>query len=622
MKLRTKSTLLITSGTLAFAAIFSIIAWYALNASLQTDLRSQSLMGAELMRFTLTHEMEQGNPGHIRPYLDHLGSLPGVAHAHLVPADSVIKQFNIDASQYDPASPLERKVLTTGKAVEETITGKNPRMHYAIPYVASRKGLHNCLKCHDASEGDVLGAVSLEIDISEQMAARDKAVASLFLLVLMFGLLLTLVLRRLINPVIATTLDMKRAVSRAEEGDFSTRLEIRSKDEAGYIAEQTNRFMQTLENSFGQITKDVQSLTGKTDNGEQKNLLKKTVRIVQDLVSAAHFKQSIESDRDLPEVYDRLTRILIEQFNLTRFSIYEVSNSKNRMQLVTSHGLPDGADLWCARDILLDCTACRAQRTADDVSSVHEEMICACFAGNAIQDDKAFMHFCLPMMLSGSVGGVLQIIFTKAEAAHVRKVLSTLKRYLAEAAPVIETKRLMQSLREASMHDPMTGLYNRRFLEEYLDTLMSGVDRNKTTLGILMCDVDFFKQVNDTLGHDIGDAMLKTVAEILKQSVRGSDLVIRYGGEEFLAILIDSDEEMTAQIAERVRKTMEEHAFPTPQGPLTKTISIGISFYPEDSEAFWECVKFADVAMYEAKETGRNKVLRFKKEMWKEGENY
>lgn len=116
--------------------------------------------------------------------------------------------------------------------------------------------------------------------------------------------------------------------------------------------------------------------------------------------------------------------------------------------------------------------------------------------------------------------------------------------------------------------------------------------------------------------------MLKTVAEILKASVRGSDLIIRYGGEEFLAILLDSDEKKTAEIAERVRKTMEEHAFPTPQGPITKTISIGMAFYPEDSEAFWECVKFADVAMYEAKEAGRNKVLRFDKKMWKEGENY
>lgn len=113
------------------------------------------------------------------------------------------------------------------------------------------------------------------------------------------------------------------------------------------------------------------------------------------------------------------------------------------------------------------------------------------------------MHVCIPLMLSGSVGGVLQIIFTKSEAAHVKKILPTLRGYLAEAAPVVETKRLMQSLKEASMHDPMTGLYNRRFLEEYLDTLMSGVERKKTTLGILMCDVDFFKQVNDTLGHDV-----------------------------------------------------------------------------------------------------------------------
>ncbi|MFC1546073.1 GGDEF domain-containing protein, partial [Pseudomonadota bacterium] len=161
---------------------------------------------------------------------------------------------------------------------------------------------------------------------------------------------------------------------------------------------------------------------------------------------------------------------------------------------------------------------------------------------------------------------------------------------------------------------------NRRGFEGYLDTLVASVERQKTGIGILMCDVDLFKQVNDTYGHETGDEVLIKVSEILKQSVRASDMIIRYGGEEFLALLVGADETKTLEVAERVRTEMENHAFSTTSGPLKKTISVGASLYPQDSDSFWECVKFADVALYQAKETGRNKSLRYTKDMWKEEE--
>jgi len=232
------------------------------------------------------------------------------------------------------------------------------------------------------------------------------------------------------------------------------------------------------------------------------------------------------------------------------------------------------------------------------------------------------LHTCIPFMLSGSVGGVVQILFTRKEEKKVSGQISMLRTYLAEAAPVIETKRLMLSLKEQSMRDPMTNLYNRRFLEDYLDTLLASAARQKAGVGILMCDVDFFKQVNDTLGHEVGDEVLVTVSKILTQAIRGSDLAIRFGGEEFVALLVGADENKAMEVAERIRKAMEDYTFKTANGPLKKTISVGVAEFPQDSDAFWECLKFADVAMYEAKETGRNKVLRFTKDMWKDGESY
>jgi diguanylate cyclase (GGDEF)-like protein len=193
-------------------------------------------------------------------------------------------------------------------------------------------------------------------------------------------------------------------------------------------------------------------------------------------------------------------------------------------------------------------------------------------------------------------------------------------RYIREATPVIEAKRFAAALRETTLKDPMTDLYNRRFLESYMETLIANTKRHKSSIGILMCDMDFFKEVNDTYGHEAGDSVIIKTAEVLSSCVRASDLVIRYGGEEFLVLLIDiTSPKDTSHIAEKIRSSLEATEFKLPTGKIIqKTISVGYSLFPVDSEAFWACIKFADVALYRAKEDGRNKICAFKPEMWQE----
>lgn len=133
-----------------------------------------------------------------------------------------------------------------------------------------------------------------------------------------------------------------------------------------------------------------------------------------------------------------------------------------------------------------------------------------------------------------------------------------------------------------------------------------------------MCDLDYFKQVNDVYGHNIGDAVLKETALVIKKNVRDSDLVIRFGGEEFLVLLIDINEGDAVQVAEKIRTNVQETKIKVPDGTLKKTISLGVSEFPVDTESFWQSIKYADVALYKAKETGRNKYIRFVRDMWTE----
>ena len=134
----------------------------------------------------------------------------------------------------------------------------------------------------------------------------------------------------------------------------------------------------------------------------------------------------------------------------------------------------------------------------------------------------------------------------------------------------------------------------------------------------MMLDIDHFKQVNDTYGHEAGDIVLKEIARILQTSVRSSDLVIRYGGEEFMLILMDAKGENGEWVAEKIRTNIESQRIALPAGKLQRTVSIGVADFPADSDDFWQCVKYADTALYSAKGAGRNRVERYFTEMWDE----
>ncbi|MFN3295006.1 MAG: GGDEF domain-containing protein, partial [Gemmobacter sp.] len=177
----------------------------------------------------------------------------------------------------------------------------------------------------------------------------------------------------------------------------------------------------------------------------------------------------------------------------------------------------------------------------------------------------------------GMVGCVVQIVVAAEEAPLARLMTLFIAVYLREAGPVLEAKRLMEHLRENALRDAMTGLYNRRFLEEYVTTLVAGSQRRKSPFCVLMLDLDFFKQVNDTHGHEAGDKVIKTLADILLRNIRSSDMAVRYGGEEFLVLLLDTGVQGALKVAEKIRAEVEATKIPLPGGMLQKTVSIGVA---------------------------------------------
>ena len=169
-----------------------------------------------------------------------------------------------------------------------------------------------------------------------------------------------------------------------------------------------------------------------------------------------------------------------------------------------------------------------------------------------------------------------------------------------------------ERLRHMSQTDGLTGLDNRRHLEERLDEMFEHAKRLNEPFSCVMCDLDRFKSVNDTHGHQAGDAVLRQLAGVLKEHAREIDRVGRYGGEEFMLLLPGTVLDAAVTFAERVRKEIEAHTFAFHGGTLRRTASFGVAGWPHPRVHNADSlVRSADNALYVAKETGRNKVIRF-----------
>ncbi|MBL7050346.1 MAG: sensor domain-containing diguanylate cyclase, partial [Nitrospira sp.] len=357
------------------------------------------------------------------------------------------------------------------------------------------------------------------------------------------------------HPVKAIT----RQINAYREGDItpSSKLPVRSKDEMG-----------DLLTNFNDLMEEIHSL--------------------------ANFKKVIEEDDTLDDVYSRLGSVFSSMLGLKDFIIYEVSSVKNEMTPVYPAGASE-TEIFCNDEILHKADICKVKKTGHTISSIAFPGVCRQFCH---EEDK--VHICMPMIIGGKTGCVVQFLFQREQAGKydINKRLFKAEQYIKESLSVIQAKRLMNQLRESAMRDSLTGLYNRRFLQDYAETLVAGILRREKSIGIIMCDLDFFKQVNDMYGHNVGDIVLQKAADIIKLCVRASDLIIRFGGEEFMVIMLDINEGDTLRVAEKIRESIERNKISVSDGSITKTISLGVSEFPKDTDNFWQAIEYADAALY------------------------
>ncbi len=319
---------------------------------------------------------------------------------------------------------------------------------------------------------------------------------------------------------------------------------------------------------------------------------KKLNETIEELVTIREIGLAINSILDFDEMLKVICDVIRTNLSINRIAIYLIENS-NRLK--SRYIEEDGRRVSTEEFIFLD-------------SPVGERLKLHLSFPENIALQKSFMLI-MPLIAKGELIGAIKI--ERKNSPFTVKESDTLKLIVSHISIGINNARLY----EMAITDGLTGLYVHRHFQFKLQEEIQRSKRNLKPVTLLMIDIDHFKHVNDTYGHQAGDAVLKQLSSLIKKSLRVTDYVFRYGGEEIAVILPETEIKNGEMIAEKLRKKIEENKFLLPdKREINVTVSIGVAeFNPlkNKNKTKDEIIKFADSALYRAKETGRNKVVVF-----------
>jgi diguanylate cyclase (GGDEF)-like protein len=324
---------------------------------------------------------------------------------------------------------------------------------------------------------------------------------------------------------------------------------------------------------------------------------RRRARVAATRRSQAEFNETMQIMRDEHEAYALVRQHLERSIPGAGVVVLSRNNSANRLTAATT--LPEQSPFAAA---LVDAEpgSCLSVRLAHEYRRGMDSDplltcdICGVAAGEIT---------CVPSVVSGEVIGSVLVEHPEALGREQRVIVSD---SVAQAAPVLANLRNLAIAEMRAATDALTGLPNQRACQDNLKRMLAQASRNVSPLSAILLDLDHFKQINDRYGHGAGDDVLAAVGGVLTETLRASDFAGRYGGEEFLMLLPDSDSEGALDAAEKVRAAIQTIDVPQVEGTITA--SLGVASYPADALDSDRLVRMADRALYAAKGAGRNRV--------------
>lgn len=316
---------------------------------------------------------------------------------------------------------------------------------------------------------------------------------------------------------------------------------------------------------------------------------------VQELFAMTDMLQAAEDHEDAGAVLMATARRLLPQFG---GALYVFNNSRDRLDLAKSWNTSEGFNPAAA---LLPNNCWALKRGKPHINDARSDTLCCMHqVGTAATVE-------VPMLARGQVHGLLMLSTESDDAQRALEDVRRVARALADSMSLaLSNIALREKLRTQSLRDPLTGLYNRRYMEDALERYISLGERTGSATAVLMIDLDNFKRLNDEHGHAKGDAVLRDVASQLVTALRPSDVVARYGGEELLVILPNCGLEDAGLKAEMLRLRI---AGLSDTHGAAISASFGVATVPETATSAADVIPMADAALYEAKKAGKNCVV-------------
>ena len=561
-----------------------------------------------LSLFSKAHVLDFG-----APYFDANGSLKGVAYAGLALDRMIARLLAHPRPANGELIVAERTGVVIASAPDPNWIGKTlPESHLArlnlnMPGKADLPGLDGVVRLFGyvpvaaSSSGGVYVAYGVEtsaaltyIRTSIARGAVASAVGILLaaLMTLWYG---RRFIRQPLSALLATSEQWRK-------GDWNARAPTAEiKTEFGQLAHAFNELAEAFHAELAHRERTEKLLTkSHSEVLQRSSMLEKQTNIVGLLATMAHRLQGCSTEEELADVVKRFAPQVLPG---VPGALYFLSNSRNVLRAVATWNAPTGCDSEFAP---ADCWALRRGRL-HTVAAMDSEVVCG-----HVKQSSVVGYSCRPLVAQGETIGLLYLEVLsaatepKAESSLVGHDLDIFAENISLA---MGNQRLRESLRNQSIRDPLTGLFNRRYLEETLELDLARARRSGSLVSLIMGDADHFKQFNDNFGHDAGDLVLKGVAEVMRANIRQGDLACRYGGEEFIVLLHSAGIGEAMARAEIIREAIKSVNLTFRAQSLgTVTVSLGVATFPAHASDGAGLITAADSAMYEAKRAGRDRV--------------
>jgi diguanylate cyclase (GGDEF)-like protein len=334
----------------------------------------------------------------------------------------------------------------------------------------------------------------------------------------------------------------------------------------------------------------------KLNEKNKKKLRKKVKQKTNDLVKIQKFSHVLATCQNRDELAEVVASSAPIIFPQTSGALSITHPSMDHNEVITTWG-----EDWSGES-LYPPTDCWAFRRGVPYLSSKDDLEVSC---KHLHSDQTTI--CVPLLAQSVAIGALHIILKEKPSSATRSQFITMSDHLSLALANIN---LRESLKLQAIRDPLTNLYNRRYLDEAFENEILRAKRNEHSIGVMMIDIDHFKQFNDSFGHDAGDYTLQLVGTLLTKSIRGDDIACRYGGEEFILVLPNTELETVIQRAEELNQAARDVELTYKDRSLGHiSLSIGIALLPQHAGEAESVIAIADKALYQAKTNGRDQFV-------------